>query len=123
MTTRIVLSIDEVWMDGVTPAADLSEQLTQALHALLLRPEVLSTLQALPDVEVERIERQHRAVALADAASAHRGGVVGRGHRRSAVPDMNAAARRPPQGRKRGSARSGSPGRADPPRGDLPAGP
>lgn len=56
MTTRIVLSIDEVWMDGVTPAADLSDQLTQALHALLLRPEVLSTLQALPDVEVERID-------------------------------------------------------------------
>jgi hypothetical protein len=56
MTARIHLTIDEVWMDGVTPAADLSELLTKELHALLLRPEVLSTLQALPDVEVDRID-------------------------------------------------------------------
>lgn len=56
MTARVHLTIDEVWLEGISPAGDLSELLTRELRALCLRPEVLSALQALPGVEIDRID-------------------------------------------------------------------
>lgn len=56
MSAQVYLTIDEVWLDGITPSADLSALLAQELQALCQQKEVLAALQQLPGTEIARID-------------------------------------------------------------------